>query len=227
MDALSSHAKIVHAGVETIVREGSGFLVRVDGEWISADRVVLACPAWAAGQLVTGIDGKLSELLASIDYSSSVTLSLIYESSDFDGKRAGFGFLVPKKERQRLAACTFVGTKFSDRVPDDKIALRCFFGGIGDQAILNETDESLVAIARDELKRILGLRAEPVSHVIARWPRSMAQYTVGHGPKIAEIRQRAAALGGIYLAGNAYEGIGISDCIRTGRAAAKAIISGS
>jgi oxygen-dependent protoporphyrinogen oxidase len=223
VEALTSHAEIVHAQVEAIEREGSGFRVRVEGEWVLADRVVLACPAWAASQLVKGLDGKLGELLGSIDYSSSVTLSLIYKASDFDGKRAGFGFLVPKKERQRLAACTFVGTKFSHRVPDDKIALRCFFGGIGDQAILNETDDALVAIAKDELKRILGLRAEPVSHVIARWPRSMAQYTVGHGPKIAEIRQRAAALGGIYLAGNAYEGIGISDCIRTGRAAAKAI----
>jgi protoporphyrinogen/coproporphyrinogen III oxidase len=225
VEALSSHAEIVHAQVEAIEREGSAFRMRVEGEWVLADHVVLACPAWAAGQLVKSIDGKLGELLESIDYSSSVTLSLIYKASDFDGKRAGFGFLVPKKERQRLAACTFVGTKFSDRVPDDKIALRCFFGGIGDQAILNETDDTLVAIAREELSRILGLRAEPVSHMTARWPRSMAQYTVGHGPKIAEIRQRASAIGGIYLAGNAYEGIGISDCIRTGRAAAKAIIA--
>ena len=74
-----------------------------------------------------------AELLESIDYSSSVTLSLIYRAADFDGKRAGFGFLVPKKERQRLAACTFVGTKFSYRVPDDRIVLRCFFGGIDDR----------------------------------------------------------------------------------------------
>ena len=228
--ALSSYAEIAHAEVEAIEREGSGFRVRVAGEWVLADHVVLACPAWAAGQLVggidgNGIDGKLGELLSGIEYSSSVTLSLIYRESDFDGRRAGFGFLVPKKERQRLAACTFVGTKFSYRVPDDKIALRCFFGGIGDAAILNESDDALVAIARGELKRILGLRAQPVNHVTARWPRSMAQYTVGHGQRIAEIRQRASAIGGLHLAGNAYEGIGISDCIRTGRAAAKAIIS--
>jgi len=238
VDALASYAEIAHAQVEAIERggskEGSGFRVRIAGgdagDWVTADHVVLACPAWAAGQLVSGIDGngidgRLGELLSGIDYSSSVTLSLIYKASDFDGRRAGFGFLVPKKERQRLAACTFVGTKFSYRVPDDRIALRCFFGGIGDAAILNESDESLVAIARDELTRILGLRAAPASHVIARWPRSMAQYTVGHGPRVAEIRQRAAAIGGLYLAGNAYEGIGISDCIRTGRAAAKAIIA--
>ncbi len=225
IEALSSRAEIQHAAVEAMEREGSGFRVRVDGDWISTDHVVLACPAWAAAQLVKGIDTKLGGLLGSIDYSSSVTLSLIYKTGDFDGKRAGFGFLVPKKERQRLAACTFVGTKFSYRVPADRIALRCFFGGIGDAAILNETDESLVAIAREELSRILGLHASPISTLISRWPRSMAQYTVGHGPKIAEIRRRTATIRGIYLAGNAYEGIGLSDCIRTGRAAAQAIIS--
>ena len=234
VDTLASHAEIAHAQVEAIERasseQGSGYRVRVSGgaqgEWVLADHVVLACPAWAAGQLVSGIDGKLGELLAGIDYSSSVTLSMIYKASDFDGRRAGFGFLVPKKERRRLAACTFVGTKFSYRVPDDRIALRCFFGGIGDAAILSESDDAIIAIAREELQRILGLRAAPISQVIARWPRSMAQYTVGHGQRLAEIRQRVAGISGLHLAGNAYEGIGISDCIRTGRAAAKAIISG-
>jgi oxygen-dependent protoporphyrinogen oxidase len=226
VDALASRGEIAHAEVEAIERERNGFRLKLAGNWILADHVVLACPAWAAGRLVKSIDGKLGELLSEIDYSSSVTLSLIYNASEFDGRHAGFGFLVPKKERKRLAACTFVGTKFSHRVPGDRIVLRCFFGGIGDAAILNESDDALVAIARDELGRILGLRATPVSHVTARWPRSMAQYTVGHGPRIAEIRRRAAAIGGLHLAGNAYEGIGISDCIRTGRAAARAIIAG-
>jgi oxygen-dependent protoporphyrinogen oxidase len=227
VDALAARAEIKHVQVEVIEHSDSGFRVRAAGDWIEADHVILACPAWAAGQLTSSLDPKLGELLSGIDYSSSVTLSLIYKASDFDGRRAGFGFLVPQKERQRLAACTFVGTKFSDRVPDDRIVLRAFFGGIGDEAILNESDETIVAIARQELQRILGLRAAPISTVIARWPRSMAQYNVGHGARIAEIRQRAAAIGGLHLAGNAYEGIGISDCIRTGRAAAKGIVAGA
>jgi oxygen-dependent protoporphyrinogen oxidase len=187
--------------------------------------VILACPAWSAARLLAGGDARLAELLGSIGYSSSLTLSLIYRTADFDGKRAGFGFLVPKKERQRLAACTFVGTKFSYRVPDDRIVLRCFFGGIADGAVLNETDESLVAIARQELRRMLGLTTAPVAHVIARWPRSMAQYTLGHRQRVEEIRVHAAAIPGLYLAGNAYDGIGIPDCINTGRVAAKAVLT--
>ncbi|MEQ1948184.1 MAG: protoporphyrinogen oxidase [Bryobacteraceae bacterium] len=229
VNALASHAEIAHSEVEAIERDpsaanGHGFRVRVAGEWVQSSHVILACPAWAAGKLVRSMDAELGDSLGSIDYSSSVTLSLIYRASDFNGMRAGFGFLVPKKERDRLAACTFVGTKFSHRVPDDCIALRCFFGGTGDEAVLKESDENLVAMAREELKKMLGLTTAPIDSVIARWPRSMAQYTVGHGKRIKDIRARAAAIPGLYLAGNAYEGIGIPDCIRTGRAAAKAVI---
>lgn len=226
--ALTARAEIAHAEAETIEQEPLGtaarFRVKVAGEWALASHVILACPAWASAKLVAGVDGTLAEALGAIEYSSSVTLSLVYRARDFDGKRAGFGFLVPKKERERLAACTFVGTKFSGRVPDDCIALRCFFGGTADEAVLQESDDNLLAIAQAELRRTIGLTAAPVGYLIARWPRSMAQYTVGHGKRIEEIRTRAAAIPGLYLAGNAYEGIGIPDCIRTGRAAAKAII---
>src|SRR5205807_5538820 len=112
---------------------------------------------------------------------------------------------------------------FPHRAPDDQVVLRCFFGGIGDEAILAESDDAILAIAREELRRILGLTASPIYRTISRWPRSMAQYTVGHSARIQEIKDRAAAIPGLYLAGNAYDGIGIPDCIRMGRAAAAKI----
>jgi len=220
--------KICRAQAETIEpREGGGFRIRAEGNWMEADHLIAACPAWAAAEFLAPVDPMLAAQLGEIEYSSSLTLSLIYRASEFDGMRAGFGFLVPQKERQRLAACTFVGSKFSHRVPEDRIALRCFFGGTGDEAVLGESDEALITIARQELRRILGLNAAPIEHVIARWPRSMAQYTVGHAQRIADIRAHAAEIPGLHLAGNAYEGIGIPDCIRTGRRAANNILATS
>jgi len=230
VDALGSRPAVRdavrHSEAEMVERlAAGGFRVRVGGEWIEASGVIFACPAWAAAPLLKSIDGDLAGLLYGIPYSSSLTVTMLYRNSEFDGKRAGFGFLVPQKERRRMAACTFVTTKFPDRAPDDRIIVRCFFGGSGDEAVLKESDESLVDMARGELRQILGLKAAPFFHTISRWPRSMAQYNVGHAERIRGIEARAAAIPGLYLAGNAYSGIGIPDCIRTGRSAAKKIAS--
>lgn len=226
IERLAAGLTVVHKEVETVERrEGGGFRVRADGGWMEAAHVVLACPAWAAARLLAGTDAEIARWLGGIRYSSSLTLSLVYQASEFDGLRAGFGFLVPKRERQRLAACTFAATKFPHRAPEDRIILRCFFGGTGDEAVLGESVESLVAIARDELRRILGLTAEPVFHTVARWPESMAQYNVGHAARVQQIEARAAVLPGLHLAGNAFRGIGIPDCVSTGRQAAADILT--
>jgi oxygen-dependent protoporphyrinogen oxidase len=220
VEALATYANIRHTGIDAIERRGSDFRVRADGEWIDASNVIVATPAPAASSLLAAVDAEVAELLGAIPYSSSAIVSMIFEEPKFDGQRAGFGFLVPKRERDRLAACTFVATKFPHRAPEDRILLRCFFGGIGDEAILSETDESLITIAREELRRILGLTAAPLFTNISRWPKSMAQYTVGHSVRIAEVNARVAAIPGLHLAGNAYDGIGIPDCVRSGRQAA-------
>jgi oxygen-dependent protoporphyrinogen oxidase len=155
-----------------------------------------------------------------------MTVALGYDAADFGRPPDGFGFLVPRKERRRLVACTWVGTKFPYRVPEGKVVARCFLGGTGDAAALDEPDDAIVASVLSELREIAGVRARPLFTRIARWPKSMAQYAVGHPQRLAEIEARTAAIPGLFLAGNAYTGIGIPDCIRMGRAAAEKILAG-
>ena len=220
-DKLAQGLKLVQGGVEAVERQGAaGFRIRVNGDWMDAAGVIMACPAWAAAGLLAGLDGSLSSLLGAIPYTSSLTVALCYDAAMFDGKRAGHGFLIPRVERARMAACTFVGSKFDHRVPAGRILLRCFFGGAGDDAVLGQSDETVVAMAREELRAILGLTAQPLFTSTSRCPSSMAQYTVGHAARWKEIQARVAAIPGLYLAGNGYTGIGIPDCIRMGRAAA-------
>jgi oxygen-dependent protoporphyrinogen oxidase len=215
---------VLRGTAETVERQGAVYGVHSGGDWIQAKHVVLACPGYEAAKVIRGVDSDLARLLEQVEYSSSLTLSLGYNRADL-GNLPGFGFLVPIKERRRLVACTVVQNKFSHRVPDDKAVLRCFFGGAADEAVLGESDESLIAMAREELERLTGIAAEPVFHAIARWPRSMAQYTVGHQQRLKKIESRVADLRGIHLAGNAYYGIGIPDCVKTGRDAAAKIVA--
>jgi protoporphyrinogen/coproporphyrinogen III oxidase len=219
----SSAALTVIHGEAEAVEKGR---LRVRGEWMEADHIVLACPAHESAALLSGNQPELAALLSQIEYSSSLTLNLGYERDAFGKELHGFGFLIPSKERRRLVACTWVANKFSHRVPDDKVVLRCFFGGAGDEGILSESDESVLAIAKDEIRAIMGVTAEPQFHLIARWPRSMAQYTVGHQQRLKQIEARISSEPWLHLAGNAYYGIGIPDCIKTGRQAAQRIAAG-
>jgi oxygen-dependent protoporphyrinogen oxidase len=222
----SSTVNVLHAAADNVERTPGGYRVRTGGEWLDAAHVVLACPAYQAAELIRGIDPELADLLSGVEYSSSLTLSLGYDRASL-GPLPGFGFLVPMKERRRLVACTVVQNKFSHRVADDKAVLRCFFGGAADAAVLAESDDAIVSLAKDELRRIAGITAQPIFHTIARWPRSMAQYTVGHQLRLKRMEAQVAKLPGIHLAGNAYYGIGIPDCVKSGRDAAQRISGAS
>src|SRR5580704_7066233 len=221
VDALKGSADVVHAAADALERNGSGFRARVNGDWLDAEHVVLATPAADAARLLKPWNGNLAELLQAIPYTSSVTLSLGYRKDTFDHPLKGFGFLVPKRERKLLAACTWVGNKFSYRVPEDMVLLRCFMGG----GALQESDASLVDAARRELQSIMGLSAMPVFSSVARWPNAMAQYTVGHEQRQRQVESIVKGIPGLHLAGNGYRGIGLPDCVKMGKEAAARITS--
>lgn len=221
--AIASHAEVVRRRAETVERTESGHRVRLGGDWLEADQLVLACEAHSASGLLGPVDGRVSEILGSVGYSSSMIVALGYDAADFAKPPVGFGFLIPKKERRRLVALTWVGTKFSYRVPEGKIVARCFLGGAEDAGVLAESDDSVLDAVKRELRDLAGVTATPRFTRITRWSRSMAQYPVGHPRRMAELWTRMASLPGLHLAGNAYDGIGVPDCIRMGKTAAERI----
>jgi oxygen-dependent protoporphyrinogen oxidase len=194
------------------------------------DAVILASPAWAAGALLAPVDAALAEDLSGIPYSSSITVNLVYDESRLGPLPEGFGFLVPATEGRAMLACTFGQRKFLGRTPPGKAVFRAFLGGIRNEHLLTESDSALIAVVRRELSDILGAKTisfdlEPEYTQVTRWRRAMAQYSVGHRERIARINAHAAALPGLRLAGNAYDGIGIPDCIRLGRKAATDLVA--
>ena len=211
--------------VKALGREGGQWIaLRHDATAERFDRVIVATPAYIAGGLLRTVEPRLASLLGEIAYSSSVTVALGYAASGFDGRGAkpedGFGFLVPRSEGKRLLACTFVHNKFPHRAPEDRLLLRVFLGGSSDPNVLQLGDEEILRTVRNELRQILGVTVGPLFSRIYRWERSMAQYEVGHLERVAEFERLRGGLPGLVLAGNAYRGIGVPDCIRSGLEAA-------
>jgi oxygen-dependent protoporphyrinogen oxidase len=188
------------------------------------DAVIVATPAWAAADLLCGVDAELGKLLGEVPYSSSITVNLVFDGIDLDPLPPGFGFLVPRVEGRAILACTFIDRKFPGRTAPGKTVLRVFVGGVRNAALMDQSDDTITEIVLRELFEILTISAVPELVGVQRWPRAMAQYSVGHKARQEQIQNRVSALPGLHLAGNAYDGIGISDCIRLGREAARRVL---
>ena len=188
------------------------------------DAVIVATPANVTGALLEGVDRDLADDLLDMTYSSSVTVTLGYHMDQLRHLPPGFGFLVPRSEGRRMLACTFVHNKFPHRAPADKGVLRCFLGGTRDEAVLNLTDDEIMATVRRELQEIVKLEAPPMFDRVYRWRGAMAQYESGHIARVARTENRLKDIPGLEVAGNAYHGIGVPDCIREGMNAANGIV---
>ncbi len=201
---------------------GRGYKIRCEGDAThEADSIIFTLPTYECGRLLFPLNPTLAGSLAAIPYTSALTVALGYDGGTSARLPSGFGFLVPRKEKRRLLACTFVHTKFSHRAPPGRALLRCFLGGSRDPEVLNLSDAEIVSIVRGELQSILSVSAEPEFIRIHRWPSSMPQYVLGHEERVNKIHRQIEHHPGLFLAGNAYSGIGIPDCIRTGKTAAE------
>ena len=210
IDALSAKVNIIKAPVEAIKPSWS---LRADGAWYNFDQIVLAGGAKRSVPLLADIDEPLSGLLSKIPYTGSSIWTFGYRREQIKHPLDAFGFLVPGPERKAIMACTWLQTKWLGRVPADKAVFRCF---AGDVSVSREEIE-------EDLKRLMGITAEPLFVLNHRWPDSMPQYTVGHAARLVEIEGRVKQIPGLYMAGNSFNGIGIPDCVRSAQKAAEAI----
>jgi protoporphyrinogen/coproporphyrinogen III oxidase len=214
-----------NAPVQAIQRQDKGWVVSAGYASDHFDGVIVATPATTAPVVLEMACPQLAAELNSIPYSSSVTVTLGFDKDVRVRLPVGFGFLVPRSEGKRMLAATFVHNKFPHRAPADRALIRCFLGGSRDEAVLQLPDEDILKIVREELQQILRLTAEPLFSRIYRWRRAMAQYTVGHLERMGRIENLLKQLPGLALAGNAYRGIGVPDCVRSGETAAQQVLA--
>jgi oxygen-dependent protoporphyrinogen oxidase len=225
-ERLPDSSVVLRQRVAAVERTGPRWrLATAEGARFDADRVIVAGESHGAARLLRYVDPTLATLLGEIEYAGAATVSLGYRRADVPHPLDGFGFVVPRTEGKSILAGTFSSVKYPGRAPEGHVLLRCFLGGALDARVLTEDDAELRHRARMELREALGITAEPVLSRIARWPASMPQYRVGHLARVETVERRALALPGLHLAGGAYRGVGIADCVRSAEAAAEAALT--
>jgi len=205
----------LEAPVRSLTRDGGW---RVNDE--AFDAVVAALPIRSAEAVLRGLDGGLDDALSGIPSTSTATLNLVYRAADVRHPLAAFGFVVPAAEGLSLMACTFTTRKYAGRAGEDTVVLRAFVGGALGEAAYARDDDALIAAARADLQRLLGLDATPVRAHLVRWADRFPQLNVGHRGRVGAIHAAEQRLPGLGVAGNFLTGAGISDCVEAARAAA-------
>lgn len=195
--------------------------VATDGETHPSDAVILALPAHQAAELVADDAAQLAAALRQIEYASSAIVVTGHRLEQVAHPLDASGLVVPQREHRKILAVSFLSRKFPARAPAGSAILRTFVGGALQPELLECSDAALQALVEGELRDLLGVSGRPEFVRIVRHSRAMPQYTLGHLDRVQRIEALAAELPGLALAGNAYRGVGLPDCIHSGESAAE------
>ncbi len=212
--------------VETIAKSGGHYQITfTNGTTIKANAIIMATPAHVTAKLIRNFATELAQRLDQIEYVSTATVSLGYHRSDIPHVLDGSGFLVSHQEVDRkLSACTWSSVKFDHRAPSGETLLRVFLGGTRPLPLAEMQEADLIQLAKHELRATMKITAEPLLAKAYKWMEASPQYHVGHAARVAEMERLAALHAGLHLAGAAYHGAGVPDCIQSGQDQAKQVL---
>jgi len=174
--------------------------------------------------VLASADEPLSRELASIEHASTATVCFAYAREQIGHPLDAAGFLVPKSEGRKITAGTFISSKWPGRAPPGHALVRAFVGGAHDAETASLPEDELGSLARAELESLLDISGEPLFVRVFRYIGASPQPMVGHSDRVARIQLRLQDVPGLHVIGNAYEGVGIPDCVRLAERAAARIL---
>jgi len=209
------HMRRGQAVLEILPQE-KGYVIVLPNDKLPVDAVVVTTDTHTAARFITPWNNQLASHLAAIPYVSTATVSLGFQKKDVTHPLNGFGFVIPRTERKSILAATWSSTKFKGRADASDVLIRTFVGGAHQEEIVDLPEDQLISTICDELTPLLGITATPIVHRVFRWKKGNPQYNVGHLDRIAQIEKETEKHPGLFLAGAAYKGVGIPDCIEQG-----------
>jgi oxygen-dependent protoporphyrinogen oxidase len=199
-----------------VVPDGHTWRVMVGGAnptELTGDVVVSAAPAMAARHYLSGLDPRIDKSCQSVPYAPVVVVGVGFHEADVPHPLDGFGYLIPSRERGSVLGVLWPTSIYpGHRSPEGHVLMRVVLGGERDRAICTADSDTLIASARAQLRRVMGIGARPVFSEVARFPLGLPQYRVGHDQRVADMDRALLRLPGLFVIGNAFRGIGLNAC---------------
>lgn len=212
--------------VRRISRSAGGFALEtgpaIAPVLVEADAVIVATPALPTSRMLADLVPSASAELATVDYASMAIVTLAVRREAWPEAASGSGFLVPSVEGRTIKASTYSHAKWewSGEAGGDLVVLRASVGRLGEEYVLQRSDEELVALAAADLRSAIGLATPVVGSRVTRWGGALPQYSVGHLDRVDRVERAVAAVPGLAVCGAAYQGVGIAACVASGTRAA-------
>ncbi len=222
--ALPAQSLRMNCKVQSLTVADAGWQIVTETDTATVDAVIVALPAPRAAEVLEQLDPEFAGGLAAIRCASTAVINLAYPASAWDKPPLGLGLVVPAREKRTILAASISSLKYAGRAPDGDTLVRAFVGGALAPETLLTRDDDLIGRVRHELADLLGLRGAPLLTRCTRWLQSMPQYDVGHLERTEALHERARKHRTLALAGNAYDGVSIADCVRSATRAADSML---
>lgn len=214
------------AEVRSIQRVGAGWIVSTADAAVPADSVVLAVEPWVAARLVAHLHVHAAAALDAIPCPPIAVVALGFGPDARSRIPDGFGVLITRGEGLRMLGNLWETSLYPGRGPEGGILVRAMFGGAMDPGIANLGDDELLALARDEVRRLYALDAAPVFTHVVRIPRAIPQYDRGHALRVEAVGAAEEALSGLAVTGFGLRGVAFADAATDGVRAGRRMVAG-
>ncbi len=206
----------LHCGseIQEIAREGNEYVVQSAAQFERFDKIILAVPAFAAAMLLDALYKPAAGLLRQIPYCGLTVVCQGYSRAAIRDSVDGFGFLVPPDQGLDILGSIWTSMIFPEQAPPDQVLFRTMLGGSRHPEKVDLPAEQAAGLAHENLARLLGITDKPCFEEVITWKRAIPQYTLNHLERLERLEKNLAESGSIFLAGNAYTGIGLNDVIK-------------
>jgi protoporphyrinogen/coproporphyrinogen III oxidase len=175
------------------------------------DIIITACPAEPTANILAEELGPVSDKIKQIPYSAMAVVPQGFKQQKPANINA-FGYLIPSLEPSKVLGVLFSSCIFNGRSNPNSFSLRAMLGGGKDPDITKKTDEEILELILAENKQTLGIDKIANFHKIIRWQKAIPRYDLGHWKIILELED-ALKNKAIFITGNAFYGVSMSDCI--------------